>query len=1267
MITRARCLLFLPLFLLAAALTGGAQTAPSPGAPDWENQAVFRIGKEDAHATLMAFPSAEEARSQKRLESPYCLSLNGTWKFHWVPTPDERPLDFWRTDFDDSDWDEISVPSNVELMGYGTPIYVNQPYTFVKDPPRVMGTPPENWTTFEERNPVSSYRRHFTLPESFDGRRTLVAFEGVSSAFYLWCNGEKVGYSQDSRTTAEFDLTDYLVEGDNQLAVEVYRYSDGSYLECQDFWRLSGIFRDVYLRSVGEADVFDVDLKADFDPKNRGGKLDAQVTLRNQGSAERKLEVALTRVGPDGPETAGPPVAVEIQPNTSADVRFELFLDQVEPWSATRPTLYTAVFDVADVETGERISTYALRYGHKHVEVTGGQLLFNGEPILIKGTNRHEHDPFTGHYVTEERMRQDIELIKQSNLNAVRTSHYPNDPRFLELCDEYGLYVWDEANIESHGMGYGEASLAKDPSWGPAHLDRIKNMVERDKNHASVTVWSMGNEAGDGVNFVEASKWIHQRDPSRPVHYERAGNAAHVDFYSPMYGSPDFVRSWSERQEALPPGERRALIQCEYSHAMGNSSGNLGDYWDAYRAGKYAQGGFIWDWVDQGIWTTALPKLKLAGDQARGHALELFGKVDAQRGLSSGYVSIDSTADLAGTDGFTLAVLLAPGANTGDNPIVTKGDHSWALKVARGGQALEFFIFDGTWQSLVAPLPTDWTSIPQHLMARYDGRELRLWSNGRLLGVLEHQGRPAESGAPVQIGRNADVPSRSFNGTIAAVAFWERPLSDDEVGAPGMPGEGLALVCDLRKFTAPSEEAPASFFGFGGDFGDFPNDDNFCMNGLVMADRTPSPQLAEVKKCCQPIAFELGSPTPDGQGIVVRLTNEDPFDDLVRYDFTWSVTSNGEQIAAGRLPTSEGASPSHAELSIPYEVTSSTEGELILTVSALLSTESPWAPRGHEVAWAQFPLGGAWSKAPVVPAGAAPVKSFSSGGLTHLSSSATEAVFDDATGALVSLKLNGAERLAGPLAPNFWRPPTDNDRANHFTTRFARWKHAGEEARATSRSLTQNETSTMLAYDLDLGSFDGAERGTLQLVWTLYPGGTLEANFNLHPSTLPDGSPGELPRVGMQCLLPKTTSRWTWYGRGPGESYRDRKRGARFGIFSGQVADLFHPYAEVQESGNRTDVRWARFEDSAGSGLSFSVTEASFEGGLEVDAYPCLMSDLESMRHPSELPEREVITVSIDAAQTGVAGNNSWGAQPLPKYRLMGNREYSYRFLIEAH
>jgi len=575
---------------LASLVLGSNAFAQSVGgANDWENPQVLGINKEPPHATQMIYPSTKAALKGDWNESPYYKLLNGMWKFHWVRSSDDRPIDFYKPDYDVGSWDKIPVPSNWQLHGYGIPIYVNVGYPFKGELPNVA----------HEYSPVGSYRTEFEVPGDWHERHVFIHFDGVESAFYLWLNGEKVGYSQGSRTPAEFNLTPYLRKGKNVLAAEVYRWSDGSYLEDQDMWRLSGIFRDVYLFSTPPAHIRDFSIRTDLDEHYRDAVLRVTVKVKNYSDSIFKgLEVEATLLDAAGDRVGTEELMADgIEYLRSDAESIVLLRSQVAnplKWSAEHPNLYMLLLTLRD-GAGDVLEVIPSKIGFREVEIKGGQLLVNGVPVLLKGVNRHEHDPDTGHYVTKETMIKDIELMKQFNINAVRTSHYANAPQWYDLCDEYGIYLTNEANNESHGAGdYGEDTLANKPEWKEAIVERLRRIVERDKNHPSVIIWSLGNEVGAGTNLEAASDWVHQRDPSRPVQYDYFWNL-HTDIICPMYISINRLVDYAREKRDRP------LIMCEYAHSMGNSTGNLQEFWDVIERYKHLQGGHIWDWVDQGL------------------------------------------------------------------------------------------------------------------------------------------------------------------------------------------------------------------------------------------------------------------------------------------------------------------------------------------------------------------------------------------------------------------------------------------------------------------------------------------------------------------------------------------------------------------------------------------------------------------------------------------------------------------------------------------
>ncbi|MBC7186416.1 MAG: DUF4981 domain-containing protein [Calditrichaeota bacterium] len=1040
---------FLPVIVhvaLTVSVVGAAWTLQDS---HWEDPSVFGINKEPPHATGVPFATQEQALSSSRGSSPLVLSLNGLWQFHWVRRPEDRPRDFYRPDFDASAWDSIPVPSNWQMHGYDIPIYTNVRYPFPANPPHIP----------HDFNPVGSYRRTFALPENWAGRQVFVVFDGVESAFYLWVNGVLVGYSQDSRTPAEFNITGFLKPGENLLAVEVYRWSDGSYLEDQDFWRLSGIFRDVYLVARPMVYVRDFFVRTELDAAYRDATLRVTAKVRNNGPAGVK-KPTLEAVLLDGIEP-GAPVLAKMTASTpylesGAESTMLLRAELANPrkWSAEKPHLYTLVLTLKDAE-GQVLEVIPSRVGFRSVEIKGGQLLVNGKPIYIKGVNRHEHDPDTGHYVTFESMVRDILLMKRFNINAVRTCHYPDAPAWYDLCDYYGLYVIDEANVESHGMGYDpERTLANKPEWRAAHLDRITRMVERDKNHPSVIVWSLGNEAGDGTTFEEASDWIHQRDPSRPVHYERAGTRPHTDIVCPMYPPLEHLVQYGSQDRDRP------LIMCEYAHAMGNAVGNLQEYWEVIERYRNLQGGCIWDWVDQG----------------------------------------------------------------------------------------------------------------------------------------------------------------------------------------------------LRKYAVNDRGEKVWFWAYGGDFGDQPNDGNFCCNGLVLPDRRTTPKLWEVKKVYQNIAIE---PVDLMRGLV-RVRNKFFFTDLAEFVATWVLTEDGSEIQRGVLPPLALAPGQSAAVRIPFKKPRLCPGaEYHLRIAFHLRAATSWAEQGHEVAWEQFFIPFQTKPAPRVQLPPGEVQVVDQDGLVSLHGKDFVASFSRATGALASLRYQGMEVLAqgveapGPLL-NAFRAPTDNDKYLRKP-----WLAAGLDR---------------LVPQLQDFAVERVSRGEVlvrtRMVWTGAPGrgfthlatyrvlanGWIEVENNVEPF----GELPILPRLGVRLFVDTAYERMEWLGRGPHENYPDRKTSADVGRYRSTVTEQYEPYVRPQETGNHEEVRWLALTDSTGHGLLVVCPQPLAASALHFTAH-----DLDRAEHIHELRPRPEVVLCIDYQQCGL-GNASCGPGVLDQYALKA-APVAFRFILRPY
>lgn len=1005
---------------------------------EWENEAVFNINKENSHATFYSFPDRLEAQNLEPKESANYLSLNGLWKFNWSKYPEARPKEFYKIEFDDTPWKEIPVPSNWELQGYGIPIYVNIPYEWTKnpDPPFVR----HDW------NPVGSYRKYFSLPKDWENKEVFITFGAVKSAFYLWVNGQKVGYSQDSKLPAEFNISKFLKKGNNLIALEVYRWSDGSFLECQDFWRISGIERDVYLQARPKTFIRDFKAEPFLSNDYTNGKLKLDVFLQSNNGEQLSEYQIEARLFKDNIQLKK---IIIKDYNNSNRLSDEISLTYPDLWSAENPNLYKLVLTLLDKNANVLEST-SIKIGFREVKIAGGQLLINGKAILLKGVNRHEHDPKSGHVISKESMIEDIKLMKQFNINAVRTSHYPNDPLWYQLCDEYGIYLIDEANIESHGMGYKpERTLGNNPAWKEAHLDRIRRMMERDKNHTSVIIWSMGNEAGFGVNFIAAAEMMRKIDPNRPTHYERAGEDKATDIVCPMYPSVDELIDYAKRAKDRP------LIMCEYAHAMGNSVGNLKEYWDIIKAEPHLQGGFIWDWVDQGLEQT--------------------------------------------------------------------------------------------------------------------------------------------------------------------------------------------------------NEKGEKYFAFGGDFGadTIPSDNNFCINGLVFPDRTIHPALWEVKKVYQNIDFELNK-------TYIKIHNRYDFTNLSEFDFEWEISKDGVKIGHGKFPIIDLEPQQTTTVPIPLQSELMEQDvEYLILISAKTKFEKSLIPENHEVAWEQFKIKS--------------MRGFSYSNLSKfkdlkLKQTDNEIIingtdfrfhFSKKTGELINWEHKGKKYLANSkgFSINFWRGMTDNDFGNRFPERAAIWKKASEQLRLKhigAQKINTKEIQVTVKYEIENAI------ANWQIVYNIAANGEIYLDNTFTPlrKDLP-----ELPKLGLTIEIDTSFRNLDWYGRGPFETYWDRKTGAKIGVYSSKVENQLENYIRPQENSNHTDVRWFALRDNSGSGLLVSG-----EPLLDFSAQNYMLSDFDQPdksknKHSFDIKKRPFITIDIDYGQTGLGGDDSWGAKAHPEYTLYA-KPYHYRFRI---
>ncbi len=1114
---------------------------------DWENPALTGRSREPAHAPLMPFPDEALARQGRREASPFYHALNGEWRFHLAPYPDAAPAGFEAADFPADEWAMIRVPGNWQLQGYDTPYYTDVQLPFPPDDvPRVPA----------RANPTGCYRRTFTVPEQWRGRQVFLNFDGVDSAFHVWLNGELIGYSQDSRLPAEFDITAYLTTGENVLAVRVYRWSAGTYLENQDMWRLSGIFRDVYLWSAPAVHVRDLSVVTELDAAYRAARLRITAWARNYRARDARVTLDFALLDAGGAVIWADTHRLAVEALNDASLEIAQPIPAPRLWSDEDPYLYTLVLTLrepalparrargaaAAPAAGAVLEIQSTRVGFRVVEVKHGQLCLNGRPIMIKGVNRHEHDPEAGHCVTEASMRQDLRLMKQFNLNAVRTAHYPNAPRWYELCDEYGILLCAEANLECDGA---LAYLSKHPDWRGAFVARVARMVAAYRNHPAIIMWSLGNESGLGANHTAMADWVREHDPTRLIHYHPAGTAPLADVLAPMYPSVDTLVQMAAADDPRP------IIMCEYAHSMGNATGNLREYWDAIRAYPRLQGGYIWDWVDQGfrrvtpegvVWWAYGGDF---GDTPNDGAFCLDGLVDPARRPHPALweykkelepVWVEAMEPAAGRlrvhnrrAFMDLSDLAINWTVSADGEMHQAGTLP-ALALAPGA-ALEMVI---PFQTQAAPAQGEiWLTVSFSLARATAwasaGHEVA-WAQFLIPAAPAPRARPASAAAPVLRDGPAEV--------VVTGADWQLRL--DKAGGR------------LSSFIRAGKELLARGPGF--NVWRAPTDNDLGTYGarrMVFEWRD-----AGLDRLAEHVTAVTAAALPDAAQITVR------------------------SVSAPR----------------PLAERSQRWGGLLDQLTLLLI--QCWGPPALTEIGQELGVDAA--------------------------AFAGQSKAERAAALAAEADRRGQGQAFFNLIYDRLLATTDGDAFDSVKRRLA-----------GLRALSAAEFAAAFALR-DQVRFD------LTTTYTIYGAGAMRLDLHVQPH----GDLPPLPRLGLRLTLPGAFTEFWWYGRGPLETYPDRKHGMRVGVYHGPVDEHYVPYGRPQENGSHSEVRWAAWRDAAGDGLLLAGHEP-----LEVSAHRFTPEDLEAARHIHELRRRDAITVLADFRHSGL-GNASCGPAVLPEYEI---------------
>ena len=1248
---------------LALAIIFASMPAEAQLHPDYENPNVFERGQELPHATLMPYPDVALALQGQRKASPFHLSLNGTWQFHWAENPDVAPEEFYKSGFDREEWKTISVPSNWQMEGFGYPLFRNVGLPHPLDPPEVPG----------QFNPTGSYYRIFELPGDWDGRQVFLHFEGVHSASYVWINGKEVGYNQGGMEPAEYDISSYLKKGENSIAVKVLRYSDGSYMEDQDTWRLSGIYRDVYLMSTPSVHIRDFYVITDLDDSYEDASLNLSFRVKNYSKKNADpLELRTTLFDRDGRAVPGGTgiIAVGGLDGEGLDGKgeelIELSLEISNPlkWSAEYPHLYTLVMELVDGD--EVLEAISSRVGFREVEVIDQAICVNGVPVKFNGVNSHMMHPLTGHAMDVETMRKDLHLMKQFNINCVRTSHYPPNVEYLELADELGIYVVDETGDEAHAYIY----ISEDPEWKDQYLDRMRKMVYRDRNHASVVIWSAGNESGTGDNICALIAGGKAIDPSRPA-WLYGGNRDEDPLTNPIrcedVVGPRYLQPFRLEQRFGKSDDPRPSFMDEYIAATGNSLGGMDDYWKLIYKYPRLTGGAIWDWISPGI---SMPVISTPDESPTGAKCVFMNRahlVDGNSGKAlylSGNddwleVARERALDISG-EALTLSFFVKPEAYNGNAAFLTKGDYQFGV-VQSDEEQLEFYLNTGRKVSLRANLPENWVNRWHHVVAIYDGKKMMLYVDGELLGEQACRGSVRNAPYQVILGKSAELrdghQGYMCHATLDKVRIfdWAVPVTD-LTGNEESLRSGALLWLD---FETSREEGSYYSIGIPGR-----------SYGVIWPDRSIQPELWQMKKSPQPLAFALKN-LEEG---MIEITNRYHFRNLDELNFSWELTSDGLVVQEGtfRLELEPGGKKL---VHIPFNLSELPAGRLsYLLVSSSTKSDMPWAEAGHEVAWEQFELAAhlkiSDGELHAMAKPYLPLEMIESDSSLEVKGNDFSYIFDRHSGDLSSMSIQGRELVRRGLRVNVWRAPLANDldswnfwhtEMGHVTDGMGKetangWRSIGlDRLEQVVDQFRGDVENGKIRIHVEASLFAMNYTTGFKVYYDYTISGEGEIRIDCRVSSRGNMTKW-IPKMGLQMELFGEFQEMEWFGRGPFENYPDRKTGAKTGIYRTTVEEDYVPYIIPQDYGNRCDVHW--FSLSNGDGLGLQVSSAE---PFSFSAQKYTTDNLDRSHYTFQLKEEDVVTLNLDHRVSGVGGTANSVLNP---YRVApGEFEFTFTLL----
>lgn len=1331
--------------------TGDEWKGITTGGVDWAD--VVEVNRMEPHSSeTIPYDSVEKAKEgainyQPELSDYYKL-ITGEghdWDLAVYKNMDEAKKagvadDFYRLDYDmtkapkyEGDgtvgtydtayyggFQTVTLPASWQTQGFDFPIYSNisipwggvygNASTKVPEAPLVT-------------NPVGFYRYELDVDDTWleENRKVFISFQGVEAAMYLYVNGHEVGYSEDSFDAAEFDITPFLNKNGekNLVGVKVVRWCDASFLEDQDYIRLAGIFRDVYVYSTPSVYLEDYKVETDLDEDFVNADLNLSVDLSNLSSQateadDMAVDVKLfdaegNNLFENDPLQAGFDAVASGEKGTVSLTRE---LENPHLWSDEDPYLYTMVMTLYNQETGAYYESIGQQLGIREISFTKTVInenynnvtdyyqtvLLNGKPFKFRGTNRHDTDPQKGRYISKELAEKDIELMKQYNINALRTSHYPNDKYLYYLCDKYGIYVMAECNVESHGINSDEMGRHLEA----AIRDRLNTHMNIEKNRTSVLMWSFGNESGDTSGTKVIQKAINEvmkpLDSTRPMHYCGLGGQGGTDVDSQMYAGVDGVYAKGKAKNHMP------YLQCEYAHAMGNSVGNLYEYWEAFRSADNILGGFIWDWVDQSI-ATEFPggstmETVNADQGANAFTGTLDGKLvddpDSPNGkaldgnsLFSDQVDPDAGSKLnevlSGDKAFTLETWINQKEEGSYNTVLAKGDYQVAIRTM--GRSLVFYVYNGGWVQNDFQLPEDWLGNWHHIAVTVEEGIMRAYCDGVELEIVDGKElKPIEapirtSSEPFGVGYESNhMGSRDGQNKYAYVRIYSDALNQDEIVqqmnadlgegdyAAAPDDERVVMWLDYSKpqlgsmdrgyydyYGEQGNEAMAGkYYAYGGCWGDVINDHNFCQNGLVGPDRSVQDELYEVKYIYQ--KFWFTADVLDLQKHQVTVENESSVTDLSAYDVSYELLEDGTVIDSGKLENLSCAPGETAAFQVPFQMPEETaaDAEYHLNLSVNLKEDTIWAKKGHQIAYEQFTVPAEVENIPE-PAHTTAITGTEDEDTLTLSGEKFELSFNKNTGLIGEYIYDGNTVMTSGPVPNYWRGLLDNDWKDGLINNDRTWENANQDMQVEELKISPAEDGASYTIDVTL-NLNNAKGSKQVLQYTVYGTGEIKVASTLNPGK----EAPELLRFGAEIMLSEDYENIIWYGKGPQETLSDRNYGGKIGLYESTVSDSFYPYPKPQASGNKTDVRMIAVESPENPVGIMVVSDKA----MEASALHYKTTDYKNANTTYKLPKTDYTVLNVDYGSRGTGGI-SCGPRTLDKYRLFNDgRDYSYSYTI---